>query len=118
MGLRAAERRKLRQIEEGLRRDYPGLDALLAGQQGGRRLASRGWAVAGMVAGYLVPPALLIAGLVVHVHGLAVAGGLLCPLILVMAWLTFSRRFPTLNRRLSTISRLFSLGGSSHGGEP
>jgi hypothetical protein len=112
MGLRASERRELRQIEEWLRRElrqieewlrrhYPDLDALLTGQRSGRRLASRAWVVAGMLAGYLVPPALLVAGLVVHVHGMAVAGGLLCPLIPVMVWLTIRRRLSTISRRFS-----------------
>jgi hypothetical protein len=31
MGMDARERRKLRQIEERLRKDYPGLDTLLRG---------------------------------------------------------------------------------------
>jgi hypothetical protein len=90
MGLHVRERRKLRQIEERLRKDYPGLDTLLRG--GGGRLASRA-RVAGALAGYLVFPALLVAGLVSHVTWLVVTGAVLCPLTPVIAWLTISRHF-------------------------
>jgi hypothetical protein len=88
-GLHARERRKLRQIEEGLGKDYPGLDALL---RGGGRPASRA-RVGVALAGYLVLPALLAAGLVSHVTWLVVTGAVLCPLIPVIAWLTISRHY-------------------------
>ncbi len=103
MGLHARERWKLRQIEERLRRDYPGLDALLAGQPGSSRGASRALS-AGVLASYLVLPALLVAGLVSHVTWLIVAGAVLCPLVPVTAWLMVRRR----------VTR----GGPGHGREP
>jgi Protein of unknown function (DUF3040) len=90
MGLHPRERRKLRQIEERLRKDYPGLDTLLRG--GGGRLESRA-RVAGALAGYLVSPALLVAGLVSGVTWLVVTGAVLCLLTPVIAWLTISRHF-------------------------
>src|SRR5690348_8292680 len=89
MGLPARERRKLRRIEEGLRRDDPGLDALLAGR---RRpaLAPAAW----VLAAYLVPAVLVGAGVFGHVTWLVVAGvGVgVCPLVPVMAWLLIRRR--------------------------
>ena len=103
MGLHARERWKLRQIEERLRKDYPGLETLLAGRGSGGRPASRAL-VAGVLAAYLVPPALLAGGLVSHVTWLIVAGAALCPLIPVVAWLM--------------IRRHFSHGGPSHGRKP
>jgi len=90
MGLHAWERRKLRQIEERLRRDYPDLDTLLWDRRGGRRLASRA-RVGGALAGYLVFPALLVAGLVSGLTWLVVTGAILCPLIPVIAWLAIGR---------------------------
>jgi hypothetical protein len=91
MGLPAAERLKLRRIEEGLRRDDPGLDALLAGGRlpGRRAPAARaGW----VLAGYLVAPALVLAGLVLHAAWLVAAGVAACPCIPVLAWLLIRRR--------------------------
>jgi len=101
MGLHVRERRRLRQIEESLRRDDPGLDALLAGRSptgqptSARRVGSRplptGVLAAGLVLAYLVPPALLAAGLDLHATWLIVVGAVPCPLIPVLAWLLFRR---------------------------
>ena len=106
MGLHVRERRKLRQIEEGLRRDDPGLDALLAGRSPPGQLApprryrlrafrlpSSGLLTAGVLLAYLVPPALLAAGLVLHATWLIVVGAVPCPLIPVIAWLLIRRHF-------------------------
>lgn len=104
MGLHVRERWKLRQIEESLRRDDPGLDALLAGRTPpgqpaapSRRAAFRarpaGVLVAGVLLAYLVPPALLAAGLVSHATGLIVAGAIPCPLIPLIGWLLIRRHF-------------------------
>ena len=92
MGLHAKERLKLRRIEEGLRAGDPDLDALLAGGPPRRRPALRPPA-AGVLAGYLVPPALVVAGLVLHVAWLVVAGVAVCPFVPVIAWLVIRRRF-------------------------
>ena len=86
MGLHPTERSKLRKIEEGLRADDPGLDALLAG--GPPALRPR---AAGVLAGYLVPPALVLAGLLLHVTWLVVAGVAVCPFAPVIAWLVIRR---------------------------
>jgi hypothetical protein len=80
MRLRARERRKLRAIEEDLRRDDPGLDTLLAGRAPPRRQAPRAPAV-WVLAVYVVPPALAVAGLLPHVTWLVLGGVVLCPLI-------------------------------------
>ena len=97
MGLRTGERWKLRRIEEGLREDAPGLDALLASGLPLRRPVPRRSALrtpaAWVLAGYLAPLALLLAGLVPHVTGLVVAGAVTCPLIPVIAWLLIRRHF-------------------------
>jgi hypothetical protein len=90
MGLAARERRKLRRIEEGLRRDDPGLDGLLAGRPPPRRravLAPAAW----VLAAYLVPAVLAGAGVFGHVSWLVVAGVGVCPLVPVMAWLVIRR---------------------------
>jgi hypothetical protein len=92
MGLHATERLKLRRIEEGLRADDPGLDALLAGGPPRRGSALRPPA-AGILAGYLVPPALVLAGLVLHVAWLVVAGVAIFPFVPVIAWLCIRRHF-------------------------
>jgi len=92
MGLDATERLKLRRIEEGLRADDPGLDALLASGPPLRGPALR-LPAAGVLAGYIVPPALVLAGLVLHVTWLVVAGVALCPFVPVIAWLAIRRRF-------------------------
>jgi hypothetical protein len=92
MGLHATERSKLRRIEEGLRADDPGLDALLAGGPPQREPALRPVA-AGVLAGYLVPPALVVAGLLLHVTWLVLAGVAVCPFVPVIAWLVIRRHF-------------------------
>jgi Protein of unknown function (DUF3040) len=91
MGLHATERLKLRRIEEGLRADDPGLDALLAGGPPRRMPALRPPAT-GVLAGYLVLPALVLAGLVLHLTWLVVAGVACCPFVPVIAWLVIRRR--------------------------
>ena len=90
MGLDATERLKLRRIEEGLRTDHPGLDALLAGGPPRHKPASR-LSAARVLAGYIVPPALVLAGLVLHVTWLVVAGVAACPFAPVIAWLVIRR---------------------------
>ena len=92
MGLDATERLKLRRIEEGLRADDPGLDALLADRPPVNGGQARGVA-AGVLAGYLVPPALVLAGLLLHVTWLVAAGVAVCPLVPVIAWLVIRRPF-------------------------
>jgi hypothetical protein len=92
MGLHATERSKLRRIEEGLRGDDPGLDALLAGGPPRRGPALR-LPAAAVLAGYLVPPALILAGLVLHVTWLVMAGVAVCPFAPVIAWLVIRRHF-------------------------
>jgi hypothetical protein len=89
MRLHARERWKLRQIEEALRKDDPGLDTLLAGRPPGRLAGSV--RQAGVLAGYLVPPALLIAGLLLHATWLIMTGAALCPFIPLLAWLPIRR---------------------------
>src|SRR5262250_2065889 len=91
MGLAARERRRLRRIEEGLRRDDPGLDALLAGGPRPRRRVPGAWA-AWVLAGYLVPAVLVGVGVVGHVSRLVVAGAGVCPLGPVMGWLVIRRQ--------------------------
>lgn len=91
MRLRARERRKLHQIEEGLRRDDPGLDALLTGRPPPpRRRTPRAPAI-WVLAAYLVPPALVLAGLLLHAAGLVLGGVVLCPFIPVITWLVIRR---------------------------
>ena len=90
MGLHATERLKLRRIEEGLRADAPGLDALLAGGPPQRGPALRPPA-AGVLAGYIVPPAVVLAGLVLHLTGLVVAGIAVVPVAPAIAWLVIRR---------------------------
>ncbi len=92
MGLHATERLRLRRIEEGLRADDPGLDALLAGGPPRRGLTLR-LPAAGVLTGYLVPPALVLAGLVLHVTWLVVAGVAVCSFVPVIAWLVIRRHF-------------------------
>jgi hypothetical protein len=92
MGLHAKERRKLRQIEEGLRRDDPGLDTLLAGRPPPRRRPTHAPAV-WVLAAYLVPPALVVAGLLLHATWLVVAWVAVCPFVSTIAWLLIRRRF-------------------------
>ena len=90
MGLHARERRRLRQIEEGLRKDDPALDGLLAGRPPPRRPAPgtrRAWALLT----YLVPPVLVSAGLLLHAAWLVLAGAALCPLVPVITWLLIRR---------------------------
>ena len=90
MRLHATERRKLRQIEAGLRQDDPGLDTLLAGRPPPRRAAPRAPA-AWVLAVYLVPPALVLAGLLLHATWLVLGGVVLCPFIPVVTWLLVRR---------------------------
>jgi len=85
MRLHATERRKLRQIEAGLRQDDPGLDTLLAGRPPPRRAAPRVPA-AWVLAVYLLPPALALAGLLLHATWLVLGGVVLCPFIPVVTW--------------------------------
>ena len=92
MGLDATERLKLRRIEDALRADDPGLDALLADRPPHRGPALRPLAT-GVLAGYLVPPALVLAGLLLHVTWLVVAGIAVCPFVPVIAWLVIRRPF-------------------------
>ena len=92
MGLRSTERLKLYRIEEGLRADDPGLDALLAGGPPRRGPDLRS-PVAGVLAGYIVLPALVLAGLVLHVTWLVVAGIAVCPFVPVIAWLVIRRHY-------------------------
>jgi hypothetical protein len=89
MRLHATERRKLHQIEAGLRKDDPGLDTLLAGRPP-RRRAARAPAV-WVMAPYLVPPALFVAGLLLHATWLVLGGVVLCPFIPVLTWLLIRR---------------------------
>ncbi len=91
MGLHATERLKLRQIEEGLRADDPGLNALLAGGPPRRGPALRPPA-AWVLAGYSVPPAPVLAGLVLHAAWLVAAGVAVCPFVPVIAWLGGGRQ--------------------------
>jgi DUF3040 family protein len=91
MRLHARERRKLHQIEADLRKDDSGLDTLLAGRAPPRRRAHRARADWVLVA-YLVPPALVLAGLLLHANWLVLGGVVLCPLIPVMIWLMIRRR--------------------------
>jgi hypothetical protein len=98
MKLHARERWKLRQIEEALRRDDPGLDTLLAGRRPRRRPALRaqpaGLQLVWLLMAFLVPVAPLATGLVLHTTWLIVAGAVLCPFIPVITWLPIRRRFP------------------------
>ena len=86
MRLHAEKRRKLHQIEEDPRKDDPSLDTLLAGRPPPRRQAPRAPA-AWVLAAYLVPPALALAGLLLHATWLVPGGVVLCPFIPVITWL-------------------------------
>jgi hypothetical protein len=90
MGLHGKGRRKLRQIEEELRKDDPGLDTLLAGRPPPRRRAPRVRAI-WVLAVYLVPPALALAGLLLHATWLVLVGVVPCPFIPVLTWLLIRR---------------------------
>lgn len=92
MGLHAKDRRKLRQIEEDLRKDDPGLDTLLAGRPPARLRAPRARAV-WMLAVYLVPPALALAGLLLHSTWLILVVVIPCPFIPVITWLLIRCHF-------------------------
>ena len=92
MGLHSTERWKLRQIEEALRADAPSLDALLAGRPAPGRIALHAPA-AGVLAGYIAPPALVLAGLVLDITWLVVAGVVACPFIPVITLLLIRRHF-------------------------
>ena len=88
MGLHPRERWKLRQIEVVLRKDDPGLDTLLAGRRPLRRPALRPQRASlrrvWLLMAFLVPVALLIAGLVLGTIWLIAAGAVLCPFIPVI----------------------------------
>ena len=90
MMLRATERQKLHQIEAGLRKDDPGLDTLLVGPPPPRRRAARAPAV-WVMAPYLVPPALFVAGLLLHATWLVLGGAVVCPFIPVLTRLLIRR---------------------------
>jgi len=96
MGLHPRERWKLRQIEVVLRKDDPGLDALLAGRRLLRRPVLRaqpaGLQLIWLLLAFLVPVALLVAGLVLDITGLIVAGVVLCPFAPVITGLLIRRR--------------------------
>jgi Protein of unknown function (DUF3040) len=95
MGLRPRERWKLRQIEVVLRKDDPGLDALLAGRRLLRRpvlrAQSAGLQLVWLLLAFLVPVALLVAGLVLDIIWLIVAGVVLCPFAPVITGLLVRR---------------------------
>ena len=95
MGLHPRERWKLRQIEVVLRKDDPSLDTLLAGRRPLRRPALRAqpsrlqrvW----LLLAFLVPAAILVAGLVLDITWLIVAGAVLCPFTPVITRLLIRR---------------------------
>lgn len=95
MGLHPRERWKLRQIEVVLRKDDPGLDALLAGRRLLRRpvlrAQSAGLQLVWLLLAFLVPVALLVAGLVLDITWLIVAGVVLCPFAPVVTGLLIRR---------------------------
>jgi Flp pilus assembly protein TadB len=91
MGLAARERLKLRRIEEGLRADDPGLDTLLADGPPQRGPALR-LPAAGVLAVYLVPAVLVLAGLVLHATWLVLGGVVACPFVPVLSWWLLIRR--------------------------
>lgn len=88
MPLHPRERWKLRQIEVVLRKDDPGLDALLAGRRLLRRPVLQ---LAWLLLAFLVPVALLVAGLVLDITWLIGAGAVLCPFAPVIAGLLIRR---------------------------
>src|SRR5205814_1517771 len=65
-------------------------DLLLAGPRPPRRRAARAPAV-WVMAPYLVPPALFVAGLLLHATWLVLGGVVLCPFIPVLTWLLIRR---------------------------
>lgn len=81
---------KLRQIEVVLRKDDPGLDALLAGRRPPRRPAVRA-PLTWLLLAYLAPVGPIVAGLVLPINWLAVAGAVSCPFVPVISWLLISR---------------------------
>jgi len=95
MGLHPRERWKLRQIEVVLRKDDPGLDALLAGRRPLRRPVPGAHAarleLVWLLVAFLVPVALLVAGLVLDITWLLVAGAVLCPFSPLITWLLIQR---------------------------
>ena len=91
MGLDARKRLQLRRIEEGLRADDPGLDTLLADGPPQRGPALRPPA-AGVLAVYLVPAVLVLAGLALHATRLVLGGVVACPFVPVLSWLLIRRR--------------------------
>jgi hypothetical protein len=95
MGLHPRERWKLRQIEVVLRQDDPGLDRLLAGQRPLRRPALRAQSarlqLIWLLMAFVVPVAALVAGLVLRITWLIVAGAVICPFSPVIARLLIRR---------------------------
>lgn len=95
MGLHPRERWKLRQIEVVLRKDDPGLDALLAGRRLLRRPVLRAQSarlqLVWLLLAFLVPVALLVAGLVLDIIWLIVAGAVLCPFAPIITGLLVRR---------------------------
>lgn len=90
MRLHTWERRKLQQIEDDLRQDDPGLDTLLAGRPPPRRRGA-GAPAFWVMAPYLMPPALILTGLLSHTTWLVLGGVVLCPFIPVLTWLLIRR---------------------------
>ena len=81
-----SEWKKLREVEERLRRKDPDLDAFLAGRSALRRSRVVIWAV------YLALPVLVILGLALDAIPLVVAVVVAAPFIPVTAWLLIRRR--------------------------
>jgi len=95
MPLHPRERWKLRQIEVVLRKDDPRLDALLAGRRPRRRPVLRAQSARlqlfWLLTAFLVPVGALVAGLVLGITWLIVAGAVLCPFSPVIALLLIRR---------------------------
>ncbi len=81
-----SEWKKLREVEELLRRKDPDLDAFLAGRSTLRRTRAMIWAV------YLAFPVLIVLGVVLDAIPLVVAGAVAAPFTPVAAWLVVRRR--------------------------
>ena len=81
-----SEWKKLREVEERLRRKDPDLDAFLAGRSALRRPRAVIWSV------YLALPVLIVLGVALDAIPLVVAGAVAAPLTPVAAWLLVRRR--------------------------